>query len=219
MGKASVDGAGAFVVVDRLGSGLEGLTSILPRRRRRHLAEAMLMDVFQALRESRLVQTIVLGTRQPEAAAVGRRADVPVVDAMEADDDPADGDAPRLSASLWGDLPLLEGQDLAFLIGRAARQDRLVLVPTPGGEGLSLAVTRERGFMKDLGTGTLASWRRESTDRGLATEVYATPAGMRPSTAEDLLQVYMAARLSRAKRLLKEWRMGPTLKHETGAEG
>lgn len=210
----------AFVTLDRLGSSLEGVDHLLSRRRRRRLAEAILFDVLQAVRDSRLVDETVLVTQDPAASALGQKAGIPiralsVWQATEA----SQGESAGAVALLRGDLALLEAQDLAFLFGRVAQGARLLLVPTTGSDGLSLVMgSGTDALIEDFEGGTLASWEEAAEQRGLTTEIYAIPAGRRPSSPMGLLEVYTAARSSRAKGLLKDWRIGQKLRRFGGEE-
>ncbi|MFQ5918931.1 MAG: hypothetical protein ACE5I4_02640 [Thermoplasmata archaeon] len=221
MGRATGRAVQVLVVIDRIGSTLGALHPLLSRRRLRRLAEAIFLDVVDAIRESRLVDTIVLATRDPEAGALGRKAGIRVTDSVASETpDASRVDPDKLVAIIRGDLPVLEDQDLAFLLGRIGPPDRLLFVPTPDAEGLSLMVARgANAFVADFDGGTLTSWTKEAERRGLATEVFATPAGMRPSSPRDLLQMYTSARPSRAKGLLKSWRIGPKLRELEGDQG
>ncbi|MFQ6013439.1 MAG: hypothetical protein ACE5LS_07325 [Thermoplasmata archaeon] len=227
MGNVGEEWAWAVVAVDRLGSSLDRLARFLPKRRRRRLAEGVFLDVVQAIRESRLLAEIVLATRDPTAASLGQREGIscpkgegasalPIRQAVEA----SLQEGAEAMALLWGDLPLLEAQDLAFLMGRLAQGPRMVLVPTLGSPGVSIVMARPASVLPpgDFETGDASSWQQEARRHGLATEVYGLPAGMRPRAPRDLLQVYKAPRPSRAKALLKEWRMGPRLRESKGEE-
>ncbi len=211
----------AFVTLDQLGSSLEGVDRLLSHRRRHRLAEAILSDVFAAVRDSRLVDETVLVTQDPAASALGQKAGIPirpfpVRHAAKA----FDGESARVVAFLRGDLALLEAQDLAFLFGRVVHGARLLLVPTAGSQGLSLVMgSGEDALIGDFEGGTLTQWEEAAEQRGLRTEIYAIPAGMRPSSRMDLLEVYTAARPSRAKGLLRDWRMGQKLRRLEGGEG
>ncbi|MCJ2531454.1 MAG: hypothetical protein LN413_03965 [Candidatus Thermoplasmatota archaeon] len=210
----------AFVTLDRVGSSLKGVDQLLSHRRRRRLAEAILFDVLQAVRDSRLVDETVLVTQDPAASALGQKAGIPISalpvrQAKEA----FHGESAGAVALLRGDLVLLEAQDLAFLFGRVAQGARLLLVPTTGSDGLSLVLgSGTDAFIADFDGGTLASWEEAAEQRGLTTEIYAIPAGRRPSSPMDLLEVYTAARPSRAKGLLKDWRIGQKLRRFGGEE-
>ncbi len=210
----------AFVTLDQLGSSLEGVDRLLSPRRRRRLAEAILLDVLAAVRDSRLVDETVLVTQDPTASALGQKAGIPIRPspvrhaAKAFDRGPA-----RVVALLRGDLALLEAQDLAFLFGRVAQGARLLLVPAVRSQGLSLVMgSGEDALVGDFEGGTLAQWEEAAEQHGLRTEIYAIPAGLRPSIRMDLLEVYTAARPSRAKGLLKDWRIGQKLRKRGGGE-
>lgn len=212
-----------MVTLDRPRSPLNGLADVLPRRRRRRFTEALLLDVVDAVRESRLLHETVFANPEPATAPRGRRHGLP--EGVEGDEASSvkeaiqvclEGGAQAL-ALLRGDLALLEAQDLAFLLGRVAEAPRWVLVPTPRSPGLSIVLTRPaEAPSADFREGDLPSWQAEARRRGLAPEVYGMPAGMRPARTQDLLQVYNAAHQSRAKGLLKEWGMGPILRKLEG---
>ncbi len=209
-----------FVALDQLGSSLEGVDRLLSPRRRRRLAEAILLDVLAAVHDSRLVDETVLVTQDPAATALGQKAGIPihpfpVRQAAKA----FDGESARVVALLRGDLALLEAQDLAFLFGRVAQGARLLLVPAAGSQGLSLVMgSGDDPLIGDFEEGNLAQWEEAADQRGLRIEIYAIPAGMRPSSRTDLLEVYTAARPSRAKELLKGWRIGQKLRRREGEE-
>ncbi len=210
----------AFVTWDRVGSSLEGVDHLLSRRRRRRLAEAILSDVLQAVRNSRLVDETVLVTQDPAASALGQKAGIPIrALPVWQDIEASHGDSAGAVALLRGDLALLEAQDLAFLFGRVAQGARLLLVPTTGSDGLSLVMgSGTDALIADFEGGTLATWEQAAEQRGLTPEIYAIPAGMRPTSPMDLLAVYTAARPSRAKGLLKDWRVGQKLRRFGGEE-
>lgn len=212
--------AWAVVALDRLGSSLDGLANFLSKHRRLRLAEAVFRDVMQAIEESRVLDDVVLLTRDPDGIAFGREEGIRLLEPQEGADRTAQlameaclhggGEAVVL---LRGDLALLEAQDLAFLLGRLAEGPSLVLVPTPGTAGLSVVLARPAEELRgDFETGDVRSWRQGAMDRGLTPEVYGIPAGMRPAEPRDLLMVYKAARPSRAKALLKDWNLGPRLR-------
>jgi 2-phospho-L-lactate guanylyltransferase (CobY/MobA/RfbA family) len=209
-----------LVVVDHVGSTLGGVHHLLSSRRRRRLSEAVFLDVLDAIQESRLVDATVLATKDPAAEEMARNAGIRVTDSLASGDGGASQNEPNgLVAIIRGDLAILEGQDLAFLFGRVGPHRRVLLVPTPGSEGLSVVVARGAdAFMADFSDGTLASWTKVAERRRVPTEVFAIPAGMRPSSPGDLLQMYTGARTSRAKGLLKDWRIGHRLRELEGED-
>ncbi|MCJ2555453.1 MAG: hypothetical protein LN410_04580 [Candidatus Thermoplasmatota archaeon] len=210
----------AFVTVDRVASSLKGVDHLLSHRRRRRLAEAILLDVLQAVRDSRLVDETVLVTQDPAASALGQNTGIPIraLPVRQANE-AFHGESAGAVALLRGDLVLLEAQDLAFLFGRVAQGAGLLLVPTTGSDGLSLVLgSGTDALIADFEGGTLASWEEAAEQGGLTPEIYAIPAGRRPSGPMDLLAVYTAARPSRAKGLLKDWRVGQKLRRLGGEE-
>ena len=210
----------AFVTLDQLRTSLEGVDRLLSPRRRRRLAEAIMLDVLAAVRDSRLVDETVLVTQDPAASALGQKAGIPIrpFPVRHAAKD-FDGGSARVVVLLRGDLALLEAQDLAFLFGRVAQGAGLLLVPTVRSQGLSLVMgSGEDALIGDFEGGTLAQWEEAGEQHGLRTEIYAIPAGLRPSSRIDLLEVYTAARPSRAKGLLKDWRIGQKLRKRGGGE-
>ncbi len=210
----------AFVTLDQLGSSLEGVDRLLSHRRRRRLAEAIFLDVLGAVRDSRLLDETVLVTQDPASSALGKKAGIPIrAVPMRQAAEAFSGESAKVVALLRGDLALLEAQDLAFLFGRAAQGACLLLVPTAGSQGLSLVMgSGDDALIGDFEGGTLAQWEEAAEQRGLRTEIYAIPAGMRPSSQRDLLEVYTATRPSRAKGLMKDWRIGQKLRRLEGGE-
>ncbi len=213
-------GTRAFVTLERVGSSLKGVDHLLSHRRRRRLAEAILFDVLQAVRDSRLVEETVLVTQDPAASALGQKTGIPIRALPVGQSNEAlHEESVGAVILLRGDLVLLEAQDLAFLFGRVAQGAGLLLVPTTGSDGLSLVLgSGTDTLIADFERGTLASWEEAAERRGLTPEIYAIPAGRRPSSPMDLLEVYAAARPSRAKALLKDWRIGQKLRR-FGGEG
>ncbi|MFQ5552222.1 MAG: hypothetical protein ACE5EW_00615 [Thermoplasmata archaeon] len=220
MGEAGEGGGWAVVPVDRFGSSLDGIRKLLSKRRRSRLAKAILLDVFEAIEGSRLLDRIVLVTHDSNVGAFGQGEGVSVVDPggqagvpLRRVIDRVQDEGAGTVALLRGDLALLDAQDLAFLVGRAAHGAGLVLVPTPGSPRLSIVIAapaeRARG---DFESGDLESWQELAETRRIAAEVYGIQAGMRPSEPRDLLEMYRAARPSRGKTLLKDWGLGPRLR-------
>lgn len=212
--------ARAVVAVNRLGSSLDGLANLLSKRRRRRLAKAVLRDVLQAVRESRVLEDVVLLSQDPDVMALGREEGIRPLEpggrtgtTTQLVRETCLHEGSEAILLLRGDLALLEAQDLAFLSGRLAGGRGLVLVPTSGRLGLSLVFARPvEELQGDFEAGDVLSWRQGGLERGLSPEVYGIPAGMRLAEPRDLLLVYRAARPSQAKALLKDWDLGPRLR-------
>lgn len=219
------DAGGVWAVLtwERPGSSLGGLGGVLSSRRKRRLAQAIIRDVVEAVRDSRVVDEVLLASGDATVHRLALRAGLPSA-VKEGGDwpslpeaiDTAVGREAEVLVLLRGDLPLLEAQDVAFLVGRVRRGPRVVLLSAPDSAQVSLACANPAEAVVPETDASVTRWQAVARKRGIPWEVYRTAAGLRPSSPEDLLTIYEASHASRAKALLKEWRMGPMLRSGEG---
>lgn len=193
---------------------LPGLTPLLPLRKRRRLASAILRDVLEAAAGTRVARPVLVAPAEDAVREAAREADVPFRPARAGEgsaeatarcgrDLAAEGF--RVAALVRADLPLLRSEDLAFLLGRAARGPRVVLLEGRSDRASGAVLHPLAPYAPLFGTDAPERFRKEAERRGMALERYRLMAGLPLVGEGDLPRVYHDARQSRAKALLKAW--------------
>jgi 2-phospho-L-lactate/phosphoenolpyruvate guanylyltransferase len=138
----------AILPVKRFGAAKQRLAPALAAGPRRALAEAMLTDVLAALSRVPGLDSVVVVTAEPVAAAAATAHGVPVLaDREEAGQSAATAIGIRHAVSIGfdravlvpGDTPLLDPGELAGLL---ARREPVVIVPDRHGTGTNALVLR-----------------------------------------------------------------------------
>lgn len=171
----------------------------LPRRRRRRLDAAILRGTLRAVLRSRMVGRVVVVCHEGSLLAVARREGVEAVPAREGE---ARGGEPPPDAPLVrmaGLLPLLQAQDVAFLVGSALdgalvaatpphRREATILVSGP-----SVDPPRD-GLRHEVVPPPGGRW-----------ELHRTEAALEVWEGEDLERMLRSPRAAPGKALLRSW--------------
>ncbi len=179
-----------------------GKPPLSPGKRRR-LNALFLQETLEAVQASRMVNGIHAICHSRSLLAVARRQGVEAVPAG------AEAVAPQLPSSqgasltlhMAGLLPLLEAQDVAFLVGRALDGPRDVVVTPPHRREATILLGPD-GDLSGDGLRSPAE-RRKAPGRGW--ELYRMEAALEVWEPDDLDRVLRSPRTSRGKESLRSW--------------
>jgi 2-phospho-L-lactate/phosphoenolpyruvate guanylyltransferase len=187
----------AVLPVKRFDDAKQRLDAALSPGTRRVLAEAMLADVLTALRRSRGVDQVLVVTSEHGAEALARAYDA---HAIEDPPEPghsaaaahgvawaAEGGA-RRAVLVPGDCPALDPRELDAVLGAAAGDPRVVVVPDRHGTGTNALVLAPPGAIApSFGPGSRARHEEAARAAGVPCTI-AEPSSLvlDVDTAEDL---------------------------------
>jgi 2-phospho-L-lactate guanylyltransferase len=195
----------AIIPVKRFDAAKQRLAPDLEPGSRRRLAEAMLEDVLDAARSSRVLERVIVVTGERSAVRAARERDAEVIDDLE---DGGHSPAARLGvrralelgmdavALLPGDCPLLEADELDAALGRLSPRG-VTIVPDRHGTGTNaLLLAPADAIEPAFGRGSRARHERLAGSAGVDGTVETLP-----SLAPD---VDTAADLAAVAELLRE---------------
>ncbi|CAI9831230.1 CofC domain containing protein [Nitrosopumilaceae archaeon] len=126
-------------------------------RRRSELCRLMLAEVLGAAAGSSHIDEVVVVTRDPEAARMGRGAGATVLDdpeeagvneAIAIADRHVAGSGLDASIVLPQDIPFMTSDEIAFLMGHAAPPSFVIVVPSRRFDGTNALVRMPGGIMR-----------------------------------------------------------------------
>lgn len=215
---------GAVLITRGLEDSKRRLAPLLAPERRRGITRAMLLDVVEAVLESRSFDRIVLVSEDEEAISMARKEGIQAVREPDARGMSVaftrglDALPERLDvAALFPcDLPLLKPEDVAFLVGRTHRGPRTVIVPSPTSQGTSILMSNPgRLIPLHFEEDSYRLHYKVAREVG-EVEVYWLEAGLDVDETQDLIQVLGSHRRCRTRDLLRSWRLMERLRVEGG---
>jgi len=204
-----------LVPVKNLANAKQRLAAVIDRASRTELAQAMLMDVLEALAGWPERPAVGIVSSDPFAVSLARRFSFEVIpDNTNRSETDAIEMATRVCESRWidstlvipGDIPLLKSQELEQIL-KAAPAEGSVLAPAADGRGTNAAFRRPAGlFPLRFGNDSFKPHLAAAHATGKPCVVLSLPGiGLDVDSPSDLRDLVQAAGETRAQRLARQW--------------
>lgn len=208
-----------LIPVKNLEDAKERLSSVLSRAQRRALAEAMLQDVLEAAASVNHPTRIAVVTSDPLATALARQYGFGIIadpenlgesDAITHATEHCIASGEDSTLVIPGDIPLVQAEDIEQVLAAAPAQGS-VLVPGWDGRGTNAVLRRPAGlFPLRFGNDSFLPHLRAAQATGQGCIVLRLPRiGLDVDNPADMAQLLAAAGNTRARRLLRSWKLQP----------